>query len=115
MLCRRTRQIIAYFIGGRGKKSCQKLWDRVPAEYKRCVSYSDYWETYQAVIQTGKHQSVGKESGETAHIERLNNTIRQRVGRCTRQTLSFSKTDDYHQIVLKNFILDYNMNIFNTY
>jgi len=32
-----------------------------------------------------------------------------------RQTLSFSKTDHYHQIVLKNFILDYDMNIFNTY
>jgi IS1 family transposase len=36
---------------------------------------------------------VGKETGETAHIERLNNTWRQRLSRLVRQTLSFSKKE----------------------
>ena len=38
------------------------------------------------------HRCVGKETGETAHIERWNNTLRQRIGRYVRQTLSFSKS-----------------------
>jgi len=54
------------------------------------------------------HQSVGKETGETAHIERWNNTLRQRVGRFVRKTLSFSKSDMYHEAALKVFINEYN-------
>jgi IS1 family transposase len=34
---------------------------------------------------------VGKETGLTAYIERLNNTLRQRISRLVRKTLSFSK------------------------
>ena len=44
----------------------------------------------------GRHQSVGKETGQTAHIERLNNTLRQRVGRFLRKTMSFSKIETNH-------------------
>jgi len=36
---------------------------------------------------------VGKETGETAHVERLNNTVRQRLSRLVRRTLSFSKKE----------------------
>ena len=43
--------------------------------------------------QTQQHELVGKETGQTNHMERWNNTIRQWVGRLTRKTLSFSKTD----------------------
>ena len=38
-----------------------------------------------------RHRPVGKESGKTSHIERLNNTLRQRISRLVRKTLSFSK------------------------
>jgi IS1 family transposase len=44
-------------------------------------------------LPTSSHQKVGKETGETAHIERLNNTLRQRIGRMVRKTLSFSKKE----------------------
>jgi len=55
------------------------------------------------------HQSVGKETGETAHVERWNNTLRQRLARFVRKTLSFSKSDEYHEFALKLFIHEYNV------
>jgi len=38
-----------------------------------------------------RHRPVGKKSGKTNHIERLNNTLRQQISRLIRTTLSFSK------------------------
>ena len=107
-LCRRTRQVVAYYIGDRSEKSCRELWQRIPEAYKKLNSYSDFWEAYQQVFTNGSHQSVGKESGETAHIERWNNTLRQRLARFVRKTLSFSKSDDFHEIVLKLYLFYYN-------
>ena len=57
------------------------------------------------------HQSVGKESGETAHVERWNNTLRQRLARFVRKSLSFSKSDVYHEIALKLFLYEYNLRV----
>ena len=69
--------------------------------------------TYEQVFGLlGKeHQSVGKETGETAHVERWNNTLRQRLGRFVRRTLSFSKSDVYYEAALKVFIHEYNENL----
>ena len=112
-LCRQTRQVVAYFIGDRSEESCWRLWHRIPAEYRHCHSFSDFWETYQTVFGTlgVNHQSVGKESGETAHVERWNNTLRQRLARFVRKSLSFSKSDDYHEIALKLFLYEYNLRV----
>ena len=41
----------------------------------------------------GSHRSAGKETGETAHMERWYNTLRQHTGCFVRKTLSFSKKD----------------------
>jgi IS1 family transposase len=38
-----------------------------------------------------RHVAVGKDSGLTSYIERLNNMLRQRIARLVRKTLSFSK------------------------
>jgi IS1 family transposase len=42
------------------------------------------------------HRRVGKDSGQTHHAERWNNTLRQWLACYTRKTLSFSKSDEYH-------------------
>ena len=112
-LCRRTRQIVSYFIGDRSEESCWRLWSWIPPLYRQCATFSDFWETYQAVFGTlgTDHQSVGKETGQTAHVERWNNTLRQRVARFVRKTLSFSKSDLYHEIALKLFIHAYNASL----
>ena len=108
-LCRRTRQIVAFYVGDRSEASCRKLWNRIPEAYRNCPTFSDFWDAYQKVWTTGKHHSVGKESGETNHVERWNNTLRQRLARFVRKTLSFSKLDFYHELVLRLFIIDYNV------
>ena len=113
-LCRRTRQIVSYFVGDRSEASCQAFWDLVPLDYRcRCWSFSDFWETYATVICTGRHRMVGKEEGETNHVERWNNTLRQRIPRFIRKTLSFSKSEEMHELYLKLFIYNYNLSFKN--
>jgi len=51
---------------------------------------------------------VGKETGQTNHIERFNNTVRQRVSRLVRKTLSFSKKSENHIGAIGLFIHNYN-------
>jgi insertion element IS1 protein InsB len=72
--------------------------------------FSDFWEAYELVFGqlTPLHFAVGKETGFTAHVERWNNTLRQRLGRFVRKSLSFSKSDEFHNIALKLFIHHYN-------
>ncbi len=81
----------------------------VRVEYKRCHSYSEFWKACKKVFSSNTHQCVGKESGETAHVERWNNTLRQRLARFVRKTLSFSKSDVYHEAVLRLYLHYYNM------
>jgi IS1 family transposase len=86
------------------------LWQRIPQRFRYQISFSDFWEAYNFIYQqTGQHQKVGKESGQTNHIERWNNTIRQWMGRLTRKTLSFSKSDFYNELVIHLFIVRYNI------
>jgi insertion element IS1 protein InsB len=69
-LCRRTRQIIAFVIGDRSDETCDQLWKTVLEAYRHCHSFSDFWKAYTKVFPQSTHQSVGKETGETAHQER---------------------------------------------
>jgi IS1 family transposase len=108
-LCRRTRQVVAYVIGDRSEHSCKELWECIPERYKDLHSYSDFWDAYRKIFPEETHRSVGKESGQTNHIERWNNTLRQWVGRYTRKTLSFSKSEAFHQWVTHLFIRKYNL------
>ena len=105
-LCRRTRQVVAYAVGGRGEKTCRLLWERVPLPLRRAVTFTDFWEAYQKVVPEAQHVPVG--SGQTNHVERFNNTLRQRLARFVRQTLSFSKADEMHEICLRLFLHHYN-------
>ena len=61
-------------------------------------------QAYRAVIPEEQHLAVGKETGETAHVERWNNTLRQRLARFVRMTLSFSKSEVMHEACLLLFL-----------
>ncbi|MGZ8227321.1 MAG: IS1 family transposase, partial [Methylococcaceae bacterium] len=65
-------------------------------------------QAYQGVFGEN-HRSVGKETGHTAHVERWNNTLRQRLARFVRKSLAFSKVDEFHRIALQLFIHEYNL------
>lgn len=110
-LCRATRQVVAYYIGDRSEASCHKLWARIPATYRQGHCYSDFWKAYQLVIPSEQHTAAGKDTGWTAHVERWNNTLRQRLGRFVRKSLSFSKSEAMHELCLRLFLHDYNLSL----
>jgi insertion element IS1 protein InsB len=104
-----TRQIVGCYIGDRSGDSARALWESMPSVYRQCaVIYSDYWEAYSTALPSHRHHAVGKESGLTSYIERFNNTLRQRVSRLVRKTLSFSKNLENHIGAIWNFIHHYN-------
>jgi insertion element IS1 protein InsB len=107
-LCRRTRQVVAYAVGTRDEITCQRLWDRIPRPYRQGLCFTDFWKAYALVIPEEQHVASGKEAGQTNHIERFNNTLRQRLARLVRRTLSFSKKRLMHKISLYLFLHDYN-------
>lgn len=114
-ICRRTRQIVAWTIGDHSQQTFQQLVRKLPDDYRRCVSYSDAWRAYNLLLNSSaRHEKVGKESGQTNHMERWNNTLRQRISRYVRKALSFSKTDMFHQLTTKLFIWHYNLERINT-
>jgi IS1 family transposase/transposase-like protein len=107
-----TREIVGCYIGDRSRNSAVALWESIPAVYRQCaVIYTDYWEAYATALPSKRHRAVGKESRLTSYIERLNNTLRQRVSRLVRKTLSFSKKLNNHIGAIWNFIHHYNQRI----
>ncbi len=85
--------------------TCLCVWKAIPDEDKHCHTFSDCWTAYQHVSPAETHHGVGKETGKTAHMERWNTTLRQRMSRCVRQTFSFSKSDLAHQMLIKWFLV----------
>ena len=63
---------------------------------------------YAEVLPAAQHRATGKGAGQTCHIERFNNILRQRLARFVRRTLSFSKTDAMHENCLRLFLHEYN-------
>jgi len=107
-----TRQIIGLHIGDRSREGAKALWDSLPPVYRQCaVCYTDFWEAYVGVIPSKRHRAVGKETGKTSYIERLNATLRQRISRLVRKTLSFSKKLDNHIGAFWYFVQHYNQSL----
>lgn len=70
--------------------------------------YTNFWDAYASVLPSKRHRLGCKETGETAHIERFNNTLRQRCANLVRKTLSFSKDIWWHEVRIRLFIDYYN-------
>lgn len=106
-----TKQVVAFVAGDRSSQTCRALWREIPWRYKRAKCYSDFFEVYSSVIPSGQHEAVGKELGRTNHVERWNNTLRQRLGQFVRRSLSFSKLWELHVVRLRLFVHRYNLEI----
>jgi insertion element IS1 protein InsB len=107
-LCRKTRQVVSSAIGDRSKETGEKLWNKIPLVYRSGKCFTDFYSVYKNIIPEDQHYPVAKKTGETAHVERWNKTLRQRLGRFVRETLSFSKSDAMHEICLRLFLHRYN-------
>ena len=107
-LDRYTREVVGCFVGARNKSGAQGLWDSLPACYLDATCHTDLWAAYQTVVFGNRHHRHGK---GTQHIERFNCTLRQRVGRLVRKTLSFSKKLENHTAAIWLFIHHYNKSL----
>jgi insertion element IS1 protein InsB len=106
----KTRQIIAFHVGDRGRESGAQLWAKLPEVYQRqAVFHTDLYAVYKDVPPPERHKAITKNARKTNHIERFNNTLRQRVSRLVRDTLSFSKKLAHHIGAIKYFICHYNL------
>jgi insertion element IS1 protein InsB len=104
------KRLVGLAFGDRTKATCRALWQSLPSDYrKRGICYSDFDQAYQAVLPSKRYRAVGKETGETAYIERFNNTVRQRCPNLVRKTLSFSKDPFWHEVRIRRFIDHYNL------
>ena len=107
-----TKEIVGVYIGKRDEAGARGLWDSLPAVYRQCaVSYTDFWSAYGIVFPKKRHRAVGKDTGQTNYIERFNNTMRQRISRLGRKTLSFSKKLSNHMGAIWYFIHEYNASL----
>ncbi len=100
------------YIGAPDEAAARGLWDSLPGVYRQCaIAYTDFWAAYAAVLPSKRHRAVGKETGKTSYVERLNNTFRQRVSRLVRKTLSFSKSLENHIGAIWYFVHYYNASL----
>jgi insertion element IS1 protein InsB len=105
-----TRQIIAFHVGDRSRTSGQALWTNIPPVYRaQATFHTDQYDVYKGIIPAEQHRAITKKARKTNHIERFNNTLRQRVARLVRETLSFSKKLANHIGAIKYFICHYNL------
>ncbi|WP_445300139.1 IS1 family transposase [Microcoleus sp. D3_18_C4] len=107
-----TREIVGVHIGDRSAVSEEALWNSMPPVYRQCaVIYTDHWSAYDSVLPSKRHYSVDKDSGCTSYIERFNCTLRQRVSRLVRKSLSFSKKLENHIAAIGSFVHHYNASL----
>jgi insertion element IS1 protein InsB len=106
----KSRQVIAFHVGDRSRRSAKRLWAKIPQAYRRQATfYTDQYVAYKGVIPATQHQAISKLARKTNHMERFNNTLRQRVSRLVREALSFSKKLTNHIGAIKLFICHYNL------
>ena len=80
-----TRQIMAFHVGDRSRDRAKELWAKIPVVYREQATFhTDQYDAYQSVIPVARHKAITKKARKTNHIERFNNTLRQRVARLVR-------------------------------
>jgi insertion element IS1 protein InsB len=105
-----SRQVIAFHIGDRSRRSAKELWAKIPLAYcQQATFYTDQYVVYEGVIPLAQHRAISKLARKTNHLERFNNTLRQRVSRLVHEALSFSKKLANHIGAIKLFICHYNL------
>lgn len=86
-ISRLTRQVLAFVVGDRSRKSLRILWRRVPPAYRRKLIYTDEYAVYAAFFRPWQHRPSPKGSGRTSVAEGLNNKWRNRLAGLVRRTV----------------------------
>ena len=93
-ISRLTRQVIGFTVGDRSTKSLVRLWFSLPADYRRKLVYTDFYEAYAKWFAPWQHRPCGKGSGKTSIVEGLNNKWRNRVSGLVRKTVCVRYIND---------------------
>ncbi|MFZ0256313.1 MAG: IS1 family transposase [Gammaproteobacteria bacterium] len=104
--------VIAFHVGDRSRTSAKKRWNKIPAVYRDGATfYTDSYAPHRGVIPAAQHRPISKKTRKTNHVERLNYTLRQRVSRLVRSTLSFPKNLANHIGAIRYFLCQYNLEL----
>jgi insertion element IS1 protein InsB len=93
-ISRLTRQVIGFYTGNRSVQSLQCLWFSLPADYRRKLVYSDFYEAYAKWFAPWQHRPCDKGSGKTSIVEGLNNKWRNRISGLVRKTVCVRYLED---------------------
>ena len=105
-----NRQVMAFHVGDRSRKSAKRLWAKIPHAYRQHATfYTDQYVVYEGVIPAAQHRAISKLARKTHHLERFNNTLCQRMSRLVCEASSFSKTLANHIGAIKRLICHYNL------
>ena len=105
-----TRQILAFHVGDRRRKSAEHLRAKIPVAYREQATFhTDQYDPYKRVIAADRHKAITKKARKTNPIERFNNTLRQRVSRLVRDMLAFSKERASRIGAMRHFICHDNL------
>ena len=106
---RSTRQVVGFWTGPRGEEGAMGLWYSIPKPVRqKALFFTDDWDAYGKIIPK-KQLFQNKKKGQTNHLERFNNTLRQRCSRLVRKALSFSKNIENHVDGIFYFLVNYNL------
>src|SRR5438067_1579062 len=105
-----TGKILAYVLGSHKNEAFIKLKSLLKS-FGITRFYTNDWGAYERHIEPEKH-SVCKEN--TQNIERKNLTLRTRIKRLVRKTISFSKKIIMHDSIIGLFINRYKFACANT-
>ena len=107
---KQTRHIMAFHVGDRGHDRAKQRWAHLPAvDREQAMCSTDQYAVYSGVIPAAHHKAITKYARKTNHLERCNNTLRQRVSRLVRDTLAFSTKLANHMGAITYFICQYNL------
>jgi insertion element IS1 protein InsB len=105
-----SRHIIAFHVGHRSRDSAKQRWGNlVTVDREQAIVYTDQYEVYTGVSPAARPKAITKKARKTTHLARFNNTLRQRVSRLVRATLTCSKQVENHIGAIRYFICDYNL------
>jgi insertion element IS1 protein InsB len=104
-----THQGMTLHVGDRRRASAKELWATLLWVYRdHATFHTDQSEASRGVIPAERHKALTKHVRQTHHSERCNKTLRPRVARLVRKTLSCSKKLAHHIGALKSFMCSYN-------
>src|SRR5215475_5378783 len=62
----KTRQVIAFHVGDRSRKSAKRLWAKIPYAYRQHATfYTDQYVVYEGVIPAAQHRAITKLARKT--------------------------------------------------